>query len=369
VIAAAPKYLGTTFDSAPPGHRFSLYFPAWEKDDKDNLIFQEKRKAESIKEILSIPTESRKQVDAIRNRQVAILSALPEASRLRFDALSTSPLVTGMGMEHPLENGFAFLNPYGIPYLPGSSVKGVLRSAAEQLIESGDTEWTADLLCELFGSEDEKSPKRGALVFWDVIPDLAGHTLAVDVMTPHYGNYYQGKESPHDAGQPNPIFFMVIPPESHFTFYISCDDGLATDISWKALMESAYSHALDWLGFGAKTSVGYGQLKRLSAEDSEQRVRRQQQESVRCSWVDDQIAEICRMHRIPAGKEKDALLGKPLAEAWQSLDNPELKHIAWLDIVSRWKDEKIGAPWDAERKSGSQKAAHAIYKTHEKQEQ
>ena len=39
-------------------------------------------------------------------------------------------------MEHPLENGFAFLQPYGLPYLAGSGVKGVLRQTARLLAEN-----------------------------------------------------------------------------------------------------------------------------------------------------------------------------------------------------------------------------------------
>ncbi|NCB47868.1 type III-B CRISPR module RAMP protein Cmr6, partial [bacterium] len=42
-----------------------------------------------------------------------------------------SPLVTGLGNPHPIENGFSFLTPYGLPYLAGSGIKGALRHAAE----------------------------------------------------------------------------------------------------------------------------------------------------------------------------------------------------------------------------------------------
>lgn len=45
---------------------------------------------------------------------------------IQITATTTSRLVTGMGLPHPKENGFAWMRPYGIPYIPGSSVKGML---------------------------------------------------------------------------------------------------------------------------------------------------------------------------------------------------------------------------------------------------
>ncbi|PZP50172.1 MAG: hypothetical protein DI596_15265, partial [Azospira oryzae] len=58
-----------------------------------------------------------------------------------ISALATAPFTTGLGNEHPLENGFAFLWPYGLPYLPGSGVKGVVRRAAEELASG---QWEED---------------------------------------------------------------------------------------------------------------------------------------------------------------------------------------------------------------------------------
>lgn len=53
--------------------------------------------------------------------------------------------------EHLLENGFAFLNPYGLPYLPGSGVKGVLRQAAREVDKKS---WAVEAIIVLFGQDD-----------------------------------------------------------------------------------------------------------------------------------------------------------------------------------------------------------------------
>ncbi len=259
MIPAVPKYLGTEFNTAPPGHRFSLYFPVW---DPESWEIEKSKKALALKEILRLPPESSKQIDALRERQQSLLLIHGENRYFTLEAVTTSPLVTGMGMEHPLENGFAFLNPYGIPYLPGSSIKGVLRRAADELAKNSRTNWSQAAIDQLFGHEDSSHARRGILTFWDSIPEIKGNALAMDVMTPHFGKYYQGDESPHDAGQPNPIVFMVIPPESKFSFHITADEkrnpGELKGGKWKSLLKSTFLHAFEWLGFGAKTSVGYG---------------------------------------------------------------------------------------------------------------
>ena len=69
------------------------------------------------------------------NRQEALATPHQDGGALMtFEAQAIAPFTTGLGNEHPLENGFAFLSPYGVPYLPGSGVKGVLRQAARELV-------------------------------------------------------------------------------------------------------------------------------------------------------------------------------------------------------------------------------------------
>src|SRR5690606_9886084 len=192
-------------------------------------------------------------------------------------ASSTSPFMTGLGIEHPLENGFSFLNPYGVPYLPGSGIKGVLRRAAQLLRdgafgEPGQDGWTEETVHVLFGTEDqevdEQTPRRrGALSFLDVIPVLPRGSMQVEVATPHQTEYLQGQDTPHDSGNPNPIVFLAVPPKSRFVFHVLADtrlmgEALARGERWKQLLQEAFQRAFDWLGFGAKTAVGYGAFVR-----------------------------------------------------------------------------------------------------------
>lgn len=263
MIPAVPGYLSNNFNDAPPGHRFGLYFPIW---NEHTWALEKTRKSDALKQTLSVPLESRKQIEALRIRQQALVALASDDAKLSLETEATSPLVTGMGMEHPLENGFAFLNPYGLPYLPGSSIKGVLRRAAEELRETNEASWNDDLIDTFFGREDSNNASRGALTFWDSIPELAGNTMSMDVMTPHYGDYYQGNRSPHDAGSPNPIVFMVIPAKSRLNFHVTADTSRLKEMNdWQTIMKAAFDHAFKWLGFGAKTSVGYGAMQPIGA--------------------------------------------------------------------------------------------------------
>jgi CRISPR-associated protein Cmr6 len=361
-IAAVPGYLAKhDLAGASPALRFGMYLPIWtdrkdqEKSVRDrsakrsregqevsDLLRQRGMDAaiaalrnrdrnaleglwdksddaarEAWKVIAAIHPEDRKCLTALVSRQQSL--AVEGADGLSLVAIATAPFTTGLGNEHPLENGFSFLNPYGLPYLPGSGVKGVLRRAAEELASGawGDPKgWSGEanysvrpsqksapialsMIDALFGREPrsgDSDAARGVLSFWDVIPDIEGDKLLVEVMTPHQGHYYQQKRdrrsgdsvSPHDSGQPIPIPFLTIPPGSRFTFHVACDrlrlerydasrragaPSLLETIDgkprWQALLEAAFEHAFEWLGFGAKTAVGYGAMARDHKAEAE----------------------------------------------------------------------------------------------------
>lgn len=267
--AAVPLYLGQSFNDTPPGHRFTLYGSFWEPEQGWQRV-KNIPPADLKKDFGQLAPETAKLRNALRARQAHITAALGEAI-WTIKAQSIAPFVTGTGIEHPLENGMAFLNPYGLPYLPGSGVKGVVRRAAEELADGdwGDKQgWDQLTINVLFGREpkpgDTDEHTRGALIFWDVFPQC--DRLAVDIMNPHYDDYYQRKTPPTDCGQPIPIFFLTVPENSGFTFHVQCDRArLPGDWPvdrWHTLLEAAFAHAFDWLGFGAKTAVGYGAMRR-----------------------------------------------------------------------------------------------------------
>ncbi|MDX8402727.1 MAG: type III-B CRISPR module RAMP protein Cmr6 [Mariprofundaceae bacterium] len=261
--AAIPQYLPENeISKTPPGHRFSLYFPIW----NDQWELEATHKSEAAGKVAGARVDHAL-VRALIARQQALANSLGDAV-LTTLAQSTAPFVTGMGYEHPLENGFAFLNPYGLPYLPGSSIKGVLLDAAREI---GIEQPTIDML---FGAGNaEENGRRGALNFWDAFPD---GKLTVEIMTPHHSDYLQQGGTPHDSEKPNPSPFLAVAPGARFRFFVQ-QIGDVGDCDWRAVLAQCFAHAWDWLGFGAKTAVGYGAM----IEDPAIAARRKQEAEAR----------------------------------------------------------------------------------------
>lgn len=177
---------------------------------------------------------------------------------------TTEPMVIGMGLNHPIENGMLFHHTLGAPYLPGSSVKGLIRAWAEQWTEGKDKVNDEELL-QIFGSKNrfknnkDDNTQAGSVLFFDALP-VNKATLKADIMTPHYPEYYddKGKTPPADNQNPIPITFLSIGTGAIFQFAFKArknanKDDITTVKKWLDL-------ALKNLGAGAKTAVGYGRM-------------------------------------------------------------------------------------------------------------
>lgn len=179
--------------------------------------------------------------------------------------------VSGMGNAHPVENGFTWHPVYGTPYLPGSSVKGLLRAWMEHWANAEqDKEQRQQLVHDWFGRSagtggKSDAGKAGDLIFFDAIP-VERPAVSVDIMTPHMGKWYeQGGEKitaesqPGDWHSPVPVPFLVT-ADARFVFSVAPRTPKA---QVDGLAEQAMEHlkdALAWLGAGAKTAAGYGHM-------------------------------------------------------------------------------------------------------------
>ena len=179
---------------------------------------------------------------------------------------------TGLGNPHPVENGFLFHPTLAAPYLPGSSVKGLLRSWLEQNLSD-----EAGLLFQrLFGSEDKDPTKcqqdfqSGEVIFFDALPVLPAR-LVLDTMTPHMGKWYEkggtadvskAENQPADWHDPAPVPFLAAKDlvlMFSFAPRKEVDDvELLMQLVGKALQDALY-HS----GAGAKTAAGYGGFSQL----------------------------------------------------------------------------------------------------------
>lgn len=344
--AAQPAYLKDTSDAAP-GHHFGLYFAGWNPD-----FSKPKAGASDIlrSTVCKLPKHSRDLLTALTARQNA--EALSLASQIfTYPAIASAPFATGLGNEHPLENGFSFLSPYGLPYLPGSGVKGVIRKAAEELL-SGDWDddtrgWSADAIRAMFGPGEEdptrdSDPLQGALRFWDVIPTPPAAIkndkalLTVEIMTPHHSGYYQDGKTPNTSESPTPISFLAVAAEAHFTFHVECNPArLSPELqtNWSALIEAAFEHAGKWLGFGAKTAVGYGRMSLDPGEADKRETAKAEQTARQANDAEQaRIATLPPEQRLLA--DLDTRLGKLPNDPRDGKPIPQLTSInAWSEIL------------------------------------
>ncbi|MBA2662023.1 MAG: type III-B CRISPR module RAMP protein Cmr6 [Bradymonadaceae bacterium] len=165
---------------------------------------------------------------------------------------TTSRFLPGHGSDHPSGNGFAFHPTLGVPYLAGSSVKGVTRAWAERW-QSAD----AALVARVFGSPEQ----TGAVIFLDALP-TAPVQLELDVVTPHHVAYYRGAAVPADWNTPQTTTFVAVSQATNFQFGIMA--SRPKDAQSLADAEQARAwlvEALEWIGAGARTSVGYGRFE------------------------------------------------------------------------------------------------------------
>lgn len=213
-----------------------------------------------------------------------------QAAQARLFSLKTAwRFVAGLGRKGTLEVGFSF-HRYGFPILPGSSVKGIarawalwevarrlpaysLRDLAVLVAADGGPDSEERKRFEAWYREQTEEVKRlvadfraifgttavaGRAIFFDAIPARLPD-LEIDVMNPHYPEYYGGPDAPTAWQSPVPVYFLAVAPGAEFRFAVGWrghpnpQTGRLLDLAGEWLRSG-----LKELGAGAKTSAGYG---------------------------------------------------------------------------------------------------------------
>jgi len=241
-------------------------------------------------------------------RQAAYAKAAARRKDLaiQFEADVTSPLVIGIGGAHPSEVGLTFHWTLGVPYLPATSIKGLCRFAFEvEEINRFSSEdelraqrqilrslWTGKAICdegkrprqepllssdhtnphwpatvEHFGSQDA----MGTVRFLDALPLPDGLALQLDIMNPHYPDYYAQKNGPNgspigptECQNPVPILFWTVAPGTRFRFTLMAHEQHQAQLERAGACLKA---GLETYGIGAKTAVGYGRLRAMDISE------------------------------------------------------------------------------------------------------
>lgn len=200
-------------------------------------------------------------------------------------------LLIGIGYSHgipnsddDIKNGFYFDFTSGYPVIPGSSIKGVIRSffpdyEKKDRYKKEKEEFIKNLIKELFNKDVDV--KR---LFYEIFEGMAenepiniykrdkfldanianapGKIMTLDYITPH-----------EEFDDPTPIRMLKVKPEVEFSFNFILHDGI---LSAKE-KEELFFNILKFSGLGAKTNSGYGHISddklRDSSDERKERIK------------------------------------------------------------------------------------------------
>lgn len=286
-----------------------------------------------IKSVTKGPVGDSRSINEIKDRR---LSLIEKCGGISLYFKTEVSFVTGLGRNHPVENGFAWHQSLGTPYLPGSSVKGIVRSWAKSWDEEAD-----EVINWIFGPRESDIHSVGSVVFLDAIP-VAPVQLKPDVMTPHYGPYYQGSEPPADWHNPIPVPFLVVDSKQIFLFGILPRRRNETQDIKDCQMAAAWlKKALEYIGGGAKTSTGYGHFEQVVPK------------SPGMDWLDNEIGRLAKENNKSLLKVL-AEMPMKVAESWNKIGEQKIKAEVLAEIKSRY-----GELWN--HPTGGLKKAKKIY--------
>ena len=175
-------------------------------------------------------------------------------------------LVTGVGINHEttliegeFKLGLHFDWTFGMPVIYGSSVKGVLRSYFEDFYcPKADQPPMKELFNDIFDGGAKSIYHRD--IFFDAVivkADKKKRILCADSITPHGDNPLKN---------PIPLPFLKIAPGCIIEFRFKLVDTKIVKDGHPLIFTvqdklDLFKEILTTVGIGAKTNVGYGQLK------------------------------------------------------------------------------------------------------------
>lgn len=190
-------------------------------------------------------------------------------------------IVVGLGGGSVFETAITLHHIYGFPYIPASSIKGILRTyLIETYFENKEAKaFENKIMCDIFGCPDSIDNKKtyyqkeqqGKIIFFDAMPVHSPMgCIKLDIMNPHYSKYYTEGSAPVDWENPVPIIFLTVErlafqfitglfrqeKNEEIEFFNGTKNTLLKGTS------ELLKEALENRGIGAKTAVGYGYMKK-----------------------------------------------------------------------------------------------------------
>ena len=282
----------------------------------------------------------------VYKRWVAMTQSL---SAKPFDLEVDWRMITGLGGETVLETDLTLHHHYGIPFIPGSALKGLTRAyvaeekkeyfipgtppSEEELQASRSADTDHPEIKRIFGEQE----KAGTVCFLDAIPLNGQAQYVVDIMNPHYPNYYNRTKEPTNDQQPVPVMFLTV-TNTTFTFAVAprnpYDDQHKAHT---ALARSWLQEALQRYGVGGKTSAGYGYFRvKQGYIRPEKLAQYQQGQEIRGTVLDENTDKVAARY-VGSGQASKCLQLLPFSSNEVVILIP-----AMFEEVRQWKTRNVG---------------------------
>lgn len=288
------EILGNSFDSTAVNA--SLWLDKYIEDstnDKNKQIQNdaEKPRVKLVKQVVSIeePAIYKDYFENTWKKHLDNLGAKYRWAKVR------NRLAINLGTESVLETNIALHRIFGVPFIPGSSLKGMTAAFIRQY---GNWKKNNEIYISIFGDQNN----AGFITFYDAlyVPGSGYNQkpLYADVMTTHHQDYYGEKKEngqispPADWDSPNPVPFISATGE--YLIALSAPQGC------EDLLELTFDilgFALAAEGVGAKTSSGYG---RMDLQDENGQYSDKYKIAVRGQAESNQAEQISQSERIAA---------------------------------------------------------------------
>ena len=313
-------------------------------------------------------------LQTIRTRHAqAIVSLYREKVRF-FSCTVDWRLIVGLGNESVYETSMTLHHIYGIPYIPGQAVKGLLRSWLISAKFSDNDMGEFDMenaekralknktFCDMFGCPSEgsfyKEARQGNVYFFDAFPiTLNKDSIQPDIMNTHYAPYYSEKKPPADYQNPIPITFLTVQKTS-FEFFIGIKPGINDDVTDSQLgtgnmldiIAESLQAALQDQGIGAKSAVGYGYFKDIADQTdifrkAIEQERQEIEEAASCQQSEP-LSEVDRLCQ-ELTTLKDENRGQTIFQQWDKLEGEDRKKLAaalksYYQRLEKWSGKLSG---------------------------
>jgi CRISPR-associated protein Cmr6 len=270
----------------------------------------------------------------------------------------------------------------GVPFIPGSAVKGVCRHVALSSVKAASESEQEDLFRQfrkVFGTSESEFKERGQLYEFKSLlkgapEDIKGSVsflpaypinearIVVDLTNVHYPQYYGNgstKDLAEESPRPNP--FPAVEMGAQFAFCLVLND-IQGDIQLLDCTRTWLEQALTVHGIGAKTAAGYGWfslqpqvLQEIEAAEQRKREAAEAAAKALAQEEEQRLAEVRRKSELsPEALAAEALLNLSDEEfatfAKELAQKSEPEQRAFLGLLAgkakrdRWKKWKKNKP-------------------------